>query len=270
LNQEKLDTEIRKLLDRFKETDPPEKSQLALPTAPFKWLAHEYQYFNVANPNILALADLMVLAFFFLLRVGEYICSSPAAQRKRRTVPLRKQDVQLWQGDTKLDHNAPLPVLMTANKVSMALENQKNGQKGKPLTHHSTGDSRFCPVKATTRRLDHLRGLPPTTPLCTYWDTKGKLMQLRPNAVKPTVQAAALATGLTPDKGYAPEQIGAHSIRASGAMALKLNGVDDTLIKALGRWSSDTFQRYIRPQISNITIGIASLMTNSLQFSYTH
>jgi hypothetical protein len=82
------------------------------------------------------------------------------------------------------------------------------------------------------------------------------------------VQLAAVATGLTPDRGYDIKCIGSHSIRASGAMSLKRNGVDDTLIQLLGRWSSDTFKKHIRPQISNLTEGLAEIMS-VLAFHYT-
>jgi hypothetical protein len=83
--------------------------------------------------------------------------------------------------------------------------------------------------------------------------------------VRKTLHLAALAAGLTPSKGYEQQRIGSHSICASGTMALKLNGVNDTMIQKLGRWSGDTFQRYIQLQISNL---IATRMTTLLQFTF--
>ena len=52
-------------------------------------------------------------------------------------------------------------------------------------------------------------------------------------------------------------------------MAMKLNGADDTLIKKLGHWSTDTFQCYIRPQIGNLTAGLATRMATLLSFHNT-
>jgi hypothetical protein len=253
----------------YKEADPPPKRQLALPTTVFRWLAGPYYSSCHPNSSMATLVDLIILAFFFLLRVGEYIRSAPAEQLKKRTIPLRKQDVRLWAQGILLDNEAELEVLNSANKVSIALANQKNGTRGQWITHSSTGDPVFCPVRVAARRLDHLRTLPSTTPLCTWRTPDGSIRELRPQAVKPLVQLAAVATGLTPDKGYDTDYIGSHSIRASGAMSLKLNGVDDTLIQLLGRWSSDTFKKYIRPQISNLTEGLAELMTTALEFHYT-
>jgi hypothetical protein len=51
---------------------------------------------NGTDPALITLADLMVLVFFFLFRVGEYITSTPAAQAKKRTIPLWKKDIWLW------------------------------------------------------------------------------------------------------------------------------------------------------------------------------
>ena len=65
-------------------------------------------------------------------------------------------------------------------------------------------------------------------------------------------------------KGYHPSRIGSHSLRAGGAVALKLAGYDDTVICKLGRWSSNTFLTYIRNQIGNLTAGVATAMANTL------
>ena len=50
-------------------------------------------------------------------------------------------------------------------------------------------------------------------------------------------------------QGIDPDLILSHSLIAGGAMALKLNGYDDTTIKKLGRWTSLTFLQYIHVQI---------------------
>ena len=49
-------------------------------------------------------------------------------------------------------------------------------------------------------------------------------------------------------------------------MALKLAGCDDTMIRKLGRWSSDTFLIYIRDQIANLTTGVATAMSHMLTY----
>lgn len=43
-----------------------------------------------------------------------------------------------------------------------------------------------------------------------------------------------------------PGDIGGHSMRSGGATALAIAGVPDNRIQAMGRWSSDAYQQYIR------------------------
>jgi hypothetical protein len=79
------------------------------------------------QPRTILTAQLIVLDFFFLLRVGEYTHSWD----NRRTIPLRKKDIQLWQAGTILPNDSPLDVLTSADLVTVCLENQKNGRKNK-------------------------------------------------------------------------------------------------------------------------------------------
>jgi hypothetical protein len=69
LSQEKLDPTISKLMRQYKEADPPPVQQMALPALVFHWLTEKCS--TAADPALSALADLMVLAFFFLFCVGD-------------------------------------------------------------------------------------------------------------------------------------------------------------------------------------------------------
>ena len=109
------------------------------------------------------MGDLIVTAFFFLLRVSEY--TPHPAQSERCTVPLQKSDVKLWRGTQRLDSNAEWAVLATANAVTITLENQKNGQKGYTLHHHKTDNQEMCPVVSLARLLYAIKGRGPSTPI---------------------------------------------------------------------------------------------------------
>ena len=73
-----------------------------------------------------------------------------------------------------------------------------------------------------------------------------------------------------------PDLVGAHSLRAGGAMALKLHGYDDTTIMKMGRWTSLTFLQYIHNQIAHLSkdistkIGIAVPFVNVTAFKKFH
>jgi hypothetical protein len=57
-------------------------------------------------------------------------------------------------------------------------------------------------------------------------------------------------------------QIGTHSLRASGAMALKLQGAMDSTLMKIGRWSGTTYLTYIQSQIGTLNAGLAARCTH--------
>ena len=64
-------------------------------------------------------------------------------------------------------------------------------------------------------------------------------------AVKQTVKDLNLEVN-----GLRQPHVRSHSLRAEGAMAMHLNGIDPNTIKKMGRWSSDTFLIYTHEQIA--------------------
>jgi hypothetical protein len=79
------------------------------------------------------------------------------------------------------------------------------------------------------------------------------------------VHQAARDTNLI-TQGYDLNRIGTHSLRASGAMALKLQGVEDSLIMKIGQWTGLTFLTYIHSQIGALNTGLAQRMTIRIRF----
>jgi hypothetical protein len=67
--------------------------------------------------------------------------------------------------------------------------------------------------------------------------------------------------------GINPVLVGVHSLRAGGAMALKLTGESDTTIMKQGRWTSLTFLQYIHNQIAHLSADLSSKMSVVLNFS---
>lgn len=56
----------------------------------------------------------------------------------------------------------------------------------------------------------------------------------------------ALVKNLMQAVGENPEHFGTHSMRIGGATALFARGADPTVIRTMGRWSSDIYQLYVR------------------------
>jgi len=79
------------------------------------------------------------------------------------------------------------------------------------------------------------------------------------------VRTASKALNLQ-DCSIDPDMIGAHSLRAGGAMALKIMGYAESIIRKFGRWTSDTWQMYIHSQISKLYEGVAQKMSTPINF----
>lgn len=197
-------------------------------------------------------------AFFFLLRVGEY---TPNANR--RTVPLRRRDVTLWRGTTPIPVGAPMREVRRATAVTICLENQKNGQKGDTLHHERTGDPAMCPVAAMIQLIGEINSLGPNAWIGEFVDNRGRRMRIIPEQIRAGIRHAAAMDGLEA-RGFDLRRIGSHSLRAGGAVALKLAGYDEVTIRKMGRWSSNTFLTYIRNQIGNLAQGISTAMATTL------
>jgi hypothetical protein len=253
-----LDLPFRHLLKSYKEQDPAPKPQLALPVATVERAGAFHQAPD--TPLTRATADLVTTAFFFLLRVGEY--AMPKANVRTRTVQFRLQDVTFRHNGLVLPNTSPLAQLLTADSVTLYMDNQKNGQRGATI-HHTSCPGWFCPVKALARRVNSIciQDCPPSTPL-SFVQPRCHVVAAHITAL---VKQAALDTNLVA-QGYDLCRIGTHSLRALGAMALKLQGVADSLIMKIGRWTGLTFLTYIHSQIGTLNTGLAQRMTTRIRF----
>jgi integrase len=255
-----LDLPFQHLLKSLKDEDPPPRPQLALPVDTIA-LAAAAALQPLASPLATATGDLITAAFYFLLRVGEY--TMPSKNRRTRTVQFRCQDVRLWRNRQLIPHDAPLAQLLLADSVTLYLDNQKNGNRGATI-HHTAVDGWFCPAKCLARRVASIRqsGMPDSTPL-SYVSPGTHVVA---DHILKAVRAAAMQSGLVLHAGYSLDRIGAHSLRASGAMALKLNGYSAEDIMKIGRWTSTTFLTYIHSQIAALNHGIAANMSRRIAF----
>jgi hypothetical protein len=254
-----LDLPFQRLLKSYRNADPVPKPQLALPV---HTIATAGQHYQAPQAAVRATADLVITAFFFLLRVGEY--TMPKKQQRTRTVQFRLQDVTFRRANnTIIQRNAPLAELAAAASVTLFLDNQKNGQRGTTVLHTATGNW-FCPVQALARRVASIMTMhmPADTPLSFVRPG----CHVSPMNVTNLVHHAAVATNLI-DQGYSLQRIGTHSLRASGAMALKLQGAADSTIMKIGRWTGTTFLTYIHSQIGAINAGLATKMAVHIHFT---
>jgi hypothetical protein len=204
--------------------------------------------------------------FYFLLRVREITC--PETNKARRTVQFRRCDTSFWTKAPggalhRIPATASLEGLLAADQVTLKLTNQKNGVRDSTL-HHENVPGNFCPVKAVARRYHASRQADPYNPAAMLCLIAPQTYVLSKH-VSQVLQQAAFRTTIWLE-GFELSRIGPHSIRASGAMALYLNGVTEQQICILGRWKSKTWLTYIHTQIAAILAGVSRLMSRPLVF----
>jgi len=91
------------------------------------------------------------LAFFFLLRPGEYTDNDGDTDKH----PFLLENVQLFIGDTRLNLlTDPDLRLKQARFASLTFTTQKNGVQGEVIGLACSGDAVMCPVKAIVRRIN--------------------------------------------------------------------------------------------------------------------
>ena len=202
-----------------------------------------------------------MVAYFFLLRVFEYTKS----RRATRTVPLRRQDIQLWRGGAILLHTAPLADLLQATSATINIETQKNGIRGSAVHHESSGDPDINAVRSLARLVHHIAALPPETPLCTFTTANGRPVQVSSSDIAAMLKGGAIGDNLV-RAGYDIARIGTHSLRSGGAINLAINGIDHAIIMKIGRWSSNTYLRYIQSQIGELSHGLSAAMARPMRF----
>jgi hypothetical protein len=197
---------------------------------------------------------MIILAFFFLLRPGEYTGTASD------TTPFTLQDVQCWIGQQRfLAVNIPIEDLARVTFVALTFTTQKNGVRGEVIGLGRSGNPILCPVQALTRRIAHLRTYraPANTPLASYYKTPS-LTLIRPADITTALRCSTAIVG--PSVGFLPHDISARSLRAAGAMALLCAHVDSDVIRLLGRWRSDEMLRYLHVQAEPVMRDFARRM----------
>ena len=209
----------------------------------------------------------MLIAYYFLLRIGEYSMSSNSG--RTRTVQFRVQDVSFRKGDVLIPLNSPLEVLLSADDATLQIDNQKNGRRGQCIHHEANPESIHCPIQALAKRVHHILsyGGDNSTILCAYKSSHNQknFHFITANTINKGVKNAIIKLGLEA-QGFTPAKVSSHSLRAGGATTLKLHGYDRDTIRKYGRWSSDTFLTYIHEQISAFSAGVSKKMAQPIRF----
>ncbi len=241
------------MLSSYAKADPPPNRVKPVPIM----VVHRIfavAFANDADVISQCLADMIGLAFFFLLRPGEYTDSASD------TTPFTLADVQLFCGQQRLDLATASPAnIMSATFASLTFTTQKNGVRGEVIGLSHSGDPILSPPRILGRRILHLRSsnAPPNTPLAQCFPG------VQPHAITPAAITTALRQAVTylgPTLGFLPSDVSARCLRAAGANALLCANVDSNVIRLLGRWRSDEMLCYLHLQAAPIMNKFSRLM----------
>ena len=212
-------------------------------------------------------ADLIVGAYFFAMRACEFSWT----KAKGRTTTLTLHNVTFRNEER--EEISPLdPELEEKSQyVTICFVNQKNGTKMEKRTQGKTGNGRFCPVIAWARVCRRVRrhfpNAPPDKMVCSLRDpSSGQPTQITAEGVSHLLRSTCRIKGSKTRFGFRPEDLGSRSIRSGAAMALFMMDHSTEKIKILGRWASDAFLAYIRPQVLEWTSIMSRDMTKVQNF----
>jgi hypothetical protein len=255
----KLDLRLSRLLSAYNKADPP---PARVKPVPIILLRHTCAIQRISNhPLGHAIADMFTLAFYFLLRPGEY-----ANTDNPESAPFRFQDVHLMVGCRQIhQYTCPEHELHSVTFACLEFTTQKNGVRGELIGLGRSGDAAFCPVTSLVNRIIHLRlhRATSTTPLYSYKHTRWA--SITATTLTSVLRQAASVMGNT--LGITPKDISVRSLRSSGAMALLCGNVDTDRIRLLGRWHSDEMLRYLHVQALPVVADIAPTMLHHGNFT---
>ena len=272
--QDKFLLAIQMQLSGYLMQDPPTDKKLPV-EADVPELLVELAYKREENAFAQATADLAMIAFYYLLRIGEYTLKNRKAKGKKnakRTVQFKLEDVSFFHRDRKgvlrqLPRNASEELIMSAESATLKLDNQKNGWKAACIHQEVNGEEVMCPVRALARRVLHLRrgGASAKTLLCTVYEG-GEENYVCAGDISRALKAAAVALHYPSRRGIPIKSVDTHSLRSGGANALALAGYSDTQIQKMGRWRGKTFKDYIRENLDCYSAGMSTSMKKTFKF----
>jgi hypothetical protein len=258
------------MFDGWRKADPPTKKQMPVEADIPEFLAALGRE-AVATELYRAVGDLALVAFYYLLWIGEYMVKG-AWNETKQMVQFKMEDVTFfWKNNSGqlrcLGRDAPDHHIMMADGATLKLDNQKNGWKGVCVYQEHNGEQYFCPVRALGRHYCYLRSHhgEARTFLSAYWENN-ICYDVAGENISKAVKSAAMALDYPVSKGIPVQRVNTHSLRSGGANALALAGYSDAQIQKMGIWKGATFKEYIREELACFATGMSMDMKRKFNF----
>jgi hypothetical protein len=211
------------------------------------------------------ISEIAIAAYFFAMRSCEITATATVGRTK---IMCLKGIAFRDSRHREIPHSSPKE-LRLARRVTVTFENQKNGLKLDKRTHERTGDAVMCPVKRLSslvlRVLSNIPNSGPDTPVSSIQKADGTRV-VTSSELRWSLRSSCTKGGGTRTFGFSANEIGTRSIRSGAAMGLFLMNHPVAKIMILGRWSSDAFLDYIRPQVLEWTNQLSGDMIHNDSF----
>jgi hypothetical protein len=243
----------------YKNKDPQQVQQKALPFIALNKLVKR----QVTELDI-ALGQLIIRAAFFACRSCKYLTVSKREERCTKLV-LCLQNIRFFKDKHLI--LVPSANLESADSVAITFEMQKNDSKFDTIIHSWTDDPVLCPILQLAQLVNRILSYPNTScnaPVCAVW-RHGRLDKIASTQVLSALCTASKAVR-SARLGFKPKVMGTHSFCSGAAIEMYLTRVLVHTIMLIGRWSSNTFLRYIRKQVEQFLWHIAKQMLTFRSF----
>jgi hypothetical protein len=204
------------------------------------------------------------MAYFFAMRSCEFTLTPLPG----RTKVIRLRGIVFRdQANNEVDHRSPF--LHLSERVTVTFEDQKNGTKMDKRTHQITNDAILCPIKRIASLVERIyRRVPNASSETTInvMHLQSRTTMATSNALRLFIRSSCTCGGGKATFGFSSMEIGTRSIRSGAAMSLFLMNHPIHKIMILGRWSSDAFLVYLRPQVLEWTNQMSSDMIHMDSF----
>ncbi len=190
---------------------------------------------------------------------------------KKQTVQLKLEDVHFFKKNKVgtlvcLPRTAPAVLFLTADSVTLKLDNQKNGWKGVCVHQEANGEPFNCPVRALACRVLHLRehNAVGKTLLSAFFHL-GVRYDVSGDDISKGLKLAAHILWYPTTRGIPIKRIDTHSLMSGGANALALSGYSDTQIQKMGRKGAN-FKEYIYEELACYSEVMTKNMKRNFKF----
>ena len=156
---DRLVPRITQTLDAWRKADGPVMKKLPV-EADVPELLVKWGLSTTGMETSKAVGDLALVAFYYLLRIGEYTVKGTCNETKQ-TQQFKLCDVTFFKRDKlgqlrQLPCNVPDHLIMSADNATLKLDNQKSGWHGVCISHEWNGDDIFNGVRALGYRYIHI------------------------------------------------------------------------------------------------------------------